>query len=163
MAAITCPRCHQDFVHRSPIRGPYQQVVSALHFYPFMCQLCDHRFTAFSWRNLNAVGDDYREFERVPARIPTEVSWAAGKTEGTVTDLSIGGCSLRTNTAIPDGESLQLKIRISQKVPPIVVDAAVVRFSDGNKLGLQFLDIREREKERVRDYVRGSSYLLKKD
>lgn len=162
MEELRCPICKRDFVHRSPIKTTLQRLLSAAHFYPFHCQFCDYRFTAFHLKGLQVQEEDVREYERIPARLPAEIASEGGQTaQAVVTDLSIAGCSLETAAAPSPGELLRLQFQISKDVSPFVVDAAAVRFAGHGKVGLQFLRIREEEKERLRQFVRGLSVARK--
>ena len=46
---LRCPKCHSEVVRRSRRSGILERLLSALYLYPFRCERCDHRFTAFRW------------------------------------------------------------------------------------------------------------------
>jgi hypothetical protein len=50
---------------------------------------------------------------------------------------------------------LRLELRIAQDVPPLVVEAAAVRYMRERSVGVEFLQWEEKERERLQLYVRG--------
>jgi hypothetical protein len=50
---------------------------------------------------------------------------------------------------------LQLGLQIADDVPPVEVDAAMVRYVTGESVGVEFLRWREGERERLQLFVRG--------
>ena len=156
MAERRCPECKRVFVRRSPVRGRFQRLLSAVGFYPFHCQFCEHRFTAFARPSPpEEEVEDIRDYERIPVRVPATLAWEGGETEGTVTDLSAAGCSVETPTRIPKETLVGLRLHIAERVPPITIEAAVLRYAGQGMLGFQFLRIQELEKARLRDFVLG--------
>jgi len=158
-----CPRCRRDFALRSPVRSSLQRVARTVGLHRFHCQFCDHRFTAFFVGEERAETEEEkrREYERVPTSLAATVAWAGGQGEGIVTDLSIAGCSLRVASRIPAEGPFRLQVRIAVAVPPIAVDAAEVVYAGPERLGLQFLGMREEERDRLRQYVHGTARALK--
>ena len=154
MRALSCPRCRSEFVRRSSRRHLGERLLSLAYVYPFRCQLCQHRFRAFRWkeRYVRAIADR-REFERVPADFGSTVWWGHRHREGRVIDLSMGGCSIETDAQIPEGEVLQLKLDPRREERGIVVDRAVVRSAKPGRLGLQFIRVQEDEEGRLRKYL----------
>lgn len=154
MRALRCPRCRSEFVRRSSRRGLAERLSSLVYVYPFRCQLCQHRFRAFRWkeRYVRTV-PDRRELERVPADFGSTVWWRHRHREGRVVDLSMAGCSLETDAEIPEGEVLQVKLDAVSEERGIVVDRAVVRSVQPGRLGLQFIRVQEDEEGRLRQYL----------
>lgn len=158
-----CPRCRRDFALRSPVRNRLQRVARTVGLHRFHCQFCDHRFTAIFVGEDRAQTEEERrrDYERVPTALPAEIAWAGGQAEGTVMDLSIAGCSLRVASWIPAEGPFRLQFRIAAEVPPIAVDAAGVAYAGPGRLGLQFLGMRDEERDRLRQFVHGTARALK--
>ncbi|MGH7231464.1 MAG: PilZ domain-containing protein [Nitrospiraceae bacterium] len=73
---------------------------------------------------------------------------------GMVTNLSIGGCDIdRADVAMEVNAMLTLHLYLSSWDAPIQVDAARVSWTMGNKFGLEFLSIEEKEHERLHRYI----------
>ena len=118
--------------------------------YPFRCQFCTHRFLAFQWwwrRFVNYYGR--REYVRIPVSFQLTFSGKQVSGEGTVVNLSRQGCTIETNTPIPHGELLCLRIYEPDSQPLFEIEAAVVRFIAEKLVGVEFVRIQEREMERL--------------
>ena len=148
---LICPNCNRPFARRSHRMGPLEFVASLFLVYPYRCQLCAHRFLA--WPKLSRR-PRHREFERLHVQFPvTYRSAYLDRTisgEGTVTDLSVHGCSLNTMQALHRGVFIQMQIRYAEADAPIAIDIAVVRSTSRNHYGLEFLTIRQAEESRLR-------------
>jgi len=149
-----CPQCGKDFVRRSHRQGALEYLLSSVYVYPFRCQLCTHRFRAFEWgaryeRHLI----DQREYERIPVRFAASFSGDGVKGEGTLIELSMGGCSLQTDEGVMPGELLQLSFKPSEQDPPFGVDTAVVRSARGTLRGVEFLRLQPAQKDALRQLV----------
>jgi len=73
--------------------------------------------------------------------------------EGTLLDVSIHGCAIKSNQPLHKGNLLCLKIRLTDQEPPIEIDAATVRTVTGQKIGLEFIKIRTEEETRLREVL----------
>ena len=155
MRLPNCSRCRQDFVRRRAPRTPLDRLLAVAFIHPFRCQLCGSRFRALWWggRPDEEGRADRREYVRIQARLPARFSGEGPEQEGVVTDVSIAGCSLETEHPIVEGDLVELHLRVGEGEPPIVVDAAVVRYAGPWRVGLEFLRMQEEAKERLRDLV----------
>jgi hypothetical protein len=152
---LSCPRCGKDFVRRAPRKGVLEQLLSLAYIYPFRCQLCTHRFRAMEWgKRYEKHTSEKRQYERIPANIPS--SFSGGEQEGTavVTDLSMGGCGMETNAPCTEGALVELRLHTSDQTPPITIEAAVVRSVRGKFAGLQFLRFQPQDKDRLSQLIR---------
>ena len=150
MGRIHCPKCSKNLVQQSPRRGMIEALLSFFCIYPFRCQLCAHRFLAFQWwwrRFVNYYGR--REYVRITVRFQLTFSGKQVSGEGTVVNLSRQGCTIETDTPIPHGELLCLRIHEPDGQPLFEIEAAVVRFIVEKLVGVEFVRIQEREMERL--------------
>lgn len=146
-----CPQCGRDFVRRSHREGTLEHLLSVVFVYPFRCQLCAHRFLALQWgAHYKKEFVDQREYERLPVRRPAAFSGDQMHGEGTVTELSIRGCTLETGTRLVEGALLRMSFHPTGQDPSVEVEAAVVRSVRGSGAGLEFLRIQPQEKESLR-------------
>lgn len=70
--------------------------------------------------------------------------------EGTVMDLSLGGCKVHSKTQMSLDGSLELRIYVPGIEWPLMVDSAAVRWAEESAFGLAFLRVRDTEQERLR-------------
>ena len=81
--------------------------------------------------------------------------------EGTVLDLSMEGCSVRSDTPGIKGVYMELFINLLGQIPPLPVELAVIRWSAGLVSGLEFIRIADRHHARLRQYLQDLEQTLK--
>lgn len=156
MAQLKCSNCGREFVRRVSRTGPLEILLSYFYVYPFKCQLCGDRFRLFQWGvRYVRVEEDRREYDRMEMNFPVSFYGRDVSGEGIVVNVSMGGCSFRTRTKIESGTILKLSLQISQNVPPVIVDAAMVRNMKAGTVGVEFVLWQQSERERLQLFVRG--------
>jgi hypothetical protein len=151
---LTCPRCGKDFIQRAQREGLLDQILSAVYVYPFRCQLCTHRFRLVqAGKRYQKEGADKRQYQRFATQVPVTFSGEQISGEGVTKDLSMGGCGLETETKVPTGILLQLRIHILEMEPPVKVEAATVRMARANTLGIEFLRLSSQERNRLAQFI----------
>lgn len=93
---------------------------------------------------------DRREYERVPVRLPATFVSPHQSGEGEISDLSLGGCTMRTETSLTSGDALRLSFHLPRAPVPIVIDVALVRATPPGAVGLHFERISAPEYARLR-------------
>ncbi len=152
--AFTCPKCKKPFIQRTRVEGTAARLLSLLSLYPFRCQICGHQFSAYQVGGTAAdIKEDRRKFMRFATRFPATFMLDRLRGKGQVTDISVGGCTLESETTIPSGSILRLTLMPSASESPIGVDAAIVRSVRGKSVGIEFLRFQPEEKERLNKYV----------
>ena len=73
--------------------------------------------------------------------------------EGSVVDLSIGGCRIQSPTDVQPGASLEVRIAAIEHEPPILIQQAVVRWNRGRQFGLEFVTMAPEEWARLQHTV----------
>jgi len=149
---LRCPRCGQQAARRSRRAGAWDHVLSVLHLYPFRCQLCTTRFRAFQSRHYSQHGSDRRELDRLIVKVPVSLTSGAGHAEGATVDLSLTGCSVRSESTFQAGSTVQLTLHLGQ-AGDVEVQSAVVRSQREGGLGLQFDQIAAADRERLAGYL----------
>jgi PilZ domain len=145
-----CPTCGTDYVRRARAAGVLDFLLLLLFLQPFRCQLCTQRFRYFGRR----YPADRREYHRTATRFPTVFSGGQKQGSGVISDISMGGCALETDSKLFMGSLLRLLVQVSDDEPALLVDAAVVRSLRPKAVGLRFMHIRSDERERLRQVVR---------
>jgi len=148
-----CPECGKDFVRQSQRQGAFEHLLSVIRVYPFRCQVCTHRFRGLEWGEHSTQLIDQREYERIPVRFAVSFSSDRIKGQGNLIELSMGGCSLQTETRLPPGEVLQLSFQASEQDAHIRVEAIVVRSVRPPTVGMEFLRVPSPQKEALRQVV----------
>jgi c-di-GMP-binding flagellar brake protein YcgR len=151
----TCPQCGTWLVKQAPRRGLFENLLRLLAIGPLRCQLCTRRFLGILWRVNRVAG---REYERIPVRYqvyfrPTFAKEDAQPVQGTISALSIRGCTITTRVSVPKGESLCLQFEVTEQENPIQIDGARVRTVNETKIGVVFSNIRPDEEDRLRRHM----------
>jgi hypothetical protein len=156
MAQVKCPNCSRQFVRRVAAVRSAERLLGIFSVYPFKCQLCGFRFRSPQWGGGKVrVTEDRREYDRMPASFPLTFQAINLSGKGSATNLSMGGCRFNTTTPLVGGIVLRLELQLSDNVSPVVVDAAAVRHSQGQSVGVEFLQWQESERARLQLFVRG--------
>ena len=156
MAIVNCPRCRRDFVRRVAPVGLPEKLLRVLYVYPFRCQLCSERFRKLQWGVREVLArEDRRAYTRVERELPLTFSGEGIAGEGTLLDISMGGCSFLTSVDLPVGMMMRLGLLIAADAPPVTVDAAVVRHTRKRANGVEFVRWQDRQRERLELFVRG--------
>ena len=136
-------------------RGIKESLISIFCVY-LRCQLCGCRFRSQQWGGRYKLGkEDRREYERLPCNFSVSIGGDNFHGVGSVVDLSVGGCSLHTETPLLEGSILRLALQISTDLLPVTVEAAIVRSVQGNRAGVEFIRIQQSERERLQLFVQG--------
>jgi PilZ domain len=73
--------------------------------------------------------------------------------DGNITDLSLRGCRVESQTEVRQGTSLELRIHSSEDEPPLKIQEAVVRWSRGQQFGVEFITLDPEEWARLQHTV----------
>src|SRR5574338_510650 len=104
MPQLKCPHCACEFVRRVSRAGFLLILLSYFYIYPFKCQLCGERFRHRE-RGVRyvRVEEDRREYDRLEINFPVTFYGQDISGEGTLVNVSMGGCSVRTAAKIESG------------------------------------------------------------
>jgi hypothetical protein len=114
--------------------------VAALVFVsPFHCPSCGYRFLALRL-GLNHPQHpiDRREHLRIPVRLYLSFSGGKVRGEGTVLDLSMGGCIIKSETQVHTDDIFYLQLSLGEGELPLEV-AAMVRSVGTRGIAFKFL------------------------
>ena len=121
--------------------------------YPFRCQTCAHRFFVRQPGQIYSDKGDKREYARVPAEFSLTFKGKQVDGKGRLVDLAIRGCAMETDEVVKRGDVLQVTLKMPNGRPPVDIEAAVVRYSQGIRLGLEFLRMGEKSEKELREFV----------
>jgi hypothetical protein len=136
---LTCPQCQKDGVLRSRPQSPCEYVAALIWIVPFHCQHCSHRFLASRlWLDHPIHPIDRREHLRIPVRLYLSFSGGKVRGEGTVLDLSMGGCIIKSETKVHTDDIFYLQLSLGEGKLPLEV-AAMVRSVSARGIAFKFL------------------------
>ncbi len=153
---LACPHCQTERVLRSHPQSPREHAAALVFIVPFHCQHCSHRFLAcrLGLRHPQQA-IDRREHLRIPVRLFLSFSGGKVRGEGTVMDLSMGGCIIKSETQVHMDDIFYLEIAISDQEPPIEV-AAMVRSVSARGIAFKFLR-KAQENKRLLAFIQSNS------
>ena len=94
---------------------------------------------------------DLRKGRRFPAHFRIFLMPPGAKEDiGTVVDVSVGGCRIKTENAVLTGIHLALRLDFPGEPEPIRIARAAVRWSSGEEFGVYFVTMALREHERLK-------------
>ena len=97
---------------------------------------------------------DRRATSRYLVQFETTFSKEQGVIEGgTLTDLSMEGCSVESDARLTRGSALSLRLILSAGQRPIEIDQAEIRWVKGLVCGVTFITIKEKEQERLQQLI----------
>ncbi len=73
--------------------------------------------------------------------------------EGTVTDLSLGGCRITGQATVTPGSMLEMRFQLPDQPLPLEIGLATVRWAKGPEFGVEFLQVRKEVEERLRQFM----------
>jgi PilZ domain len=156
MMYLICPKCSREFVKRVPRKGFTEKLLGVFYIYPFRCQLCGYRFRFLQWGiRYQRIQEDRREYERLAINCPVSLRGENLYSEGSVVDISLGGCTAMIDTQLTAGDLCSVGLYLSNDPLPIRVDAAVVRTARPNSLGIEFIKFLDNDRERLQLFIRG--------
>jgi hypothetical protein len=100
------------------------------------------------------VEEDRREYSRMPMNFPASFSSDTFEGTGTVVEISMNGCSLRVNTILTEGSIMRMALKFSEELPPVNLEAAIVRAVRTNRVGVEFLRFQHQDRERLQIFIR---------
>lgn len=123
---------------------------------PFHCQHCGYRFLTWGvGKETVEYSSDRREHLRIPVRLCLSFSGGKVRGEGTVMDLSLGGCIIKSDTNVRINDIFYLEIAVVNDDAPIEVAAMV---SSVSARGIAFKFLRKaQENTRLLSYIQSRS------
>jgi hypothetical protein len=152
MHTQNCPKCGTAKTKLAPRLGVTDRLLGTLTIYPLRCQLCTHRFTTFLGK---LKTNPRRNYERVPVQYSAQIRPVHDPTqrivvEGTMVNLSLRGCRIRTSQRLPMGCHVMLELQSGEYDLPIMIDEAIVRSRCAEGIGLRFSSLLRSEERRLR-------------
>ena len=90
-----------------------------------------------------------RKSVRFTVELPVSLCSDARQAEGTVLDISRGGCRIACQGTLEIGEFLCLYIVVSSHFLPVTIGIAAVRWATSTELGVEFIRIPSDQQKRL--------------
>jgi PilZ domain len=136
---LACPQCQKDGVLRAQPQSPCEHVAALVFVSPFYCPSCSHRFLASRLRFSHPHHPiERREHLRIPVRLYLSFSGGKVRGEGTVLDLSMGGCIIKSQTQVHTDDIFYLQLSLDKSELPLEV-AAMVHSVSARGIAFKFL------------------------
>ena len=149
---LSCPQCQKDGVFRTRPQSPREHVAALVFVSPFHCPSCSHRFLASRLGFSHPQHPiDRREHLRIPVRLYLSFSGGKVRGEGTVLDLSMGGCIIKSKTQVHTDDIFYLQLSLGDGELPLEV-AAMVRAVSARGIAFKFLRAAQ-ENKRLHAFV----------
>lgn len=92
-----------------------------------------------------------RRYGRVPVKYRAIVHFESGQdSQGTLLDLSFGGCRISSGGPATVGNVLEITIYPADEPEPIHVGRAVARWARDGEFGVEFVTVEAAQQERIR-------------
>jgi c-di-GMP-binding flagellar brake protein YcgR len=96
---------------------------------------------------------DKREYARVRAQFSLVFKGTQSEGKGRLVDVSIRGCAFESDTPLIKGEVLQVTLKMPDGRQAVEVEAAVIRYAQGIRFGMEFLRMADRAEKALREFV----------
>ncbi len=92
-----------------------------------------------------------REHPRIPIELQVFFSTAenADIRQGTMFDISAGGCAVTSSVPVNPGTGVRLLIRATDLGSPITVHSAAVRWANCGEFGVEFISLTDLDRNRL--------------
>lgn len=104
--------------------------------------------TSFDWKESIAVVK-LRYCERVHTQFPVVFAGEAYVGEGTVLNLSVPGCAIHSRKPVQPGSYLEMRMLVPDITPPLRVGLAKVRWCEGRRFGVEFIQMPGQDQVRL--------------
>jgi hypothetical protein len=142
---ILCSLCESPFVIQVEPATLSDRLASLFSYRPFQCESCIKQ----DGRRSSSGPAERRKSVRVPVQIPVTFESNEFSGEGTLTDMSMHGCSLISQQTLRTGIVIRLNLPAGpgQKPSNAKQQLATVVVVTGNRAGLKFLAYSSQEKD----------------
>ncbi|MEY4705552.1 MAG: hypothetical protein RL042_1757 [Nitrospirota bacterium] len=96
---------------------------------------------------------EQRKFPRFSTQFPITFSGDGLEGEGSVCNLSTGGCAVESPASVQKGNYLRVRVYLPDQAFPLKVELAAVRWTTARQFGLEFITMPSEDQERLRRYV----------
>lgn len=96
---------------------------------------------------------EHRKYDRYPVEYVGSFSGDSLSAQGIILDLSVIGCRARSAFAVKKDDYLGVLIDVPRYEHPLHVPLAVVRWSNGQEFGMEFIRMEPDDQRRLRELI----------
>ena len=96
----------------------------------------------------------FRYCERVHTHFPVVFAGEAYVGEGTVLNVSVPGCAVHSRKRVQPGSYLEMRILVPDTTSPLRVGLAKVRWCEGRRFGVEFIQMPGEDQVRLGRFVK---------
>jgi hypothetical protein len=94
-----------------------------------------------------------RKFVRYQVQCPVDYVLDGKPGQGTVFNLSRGGCAIETDMFAATDDPVSLQITVSNQPTPIMIELGKVRWATKQEFGVEFMVVENASKRRLDDFL----------
>jgi hypothetical protein len=94
-----------------------------------------------------------RRHGRVTVEYSASFSSTSAHGQGIVVDISLGGCRARTSLFAQPDDCLGVVIRLPGNENPLYVMRAIVRWTNAQEFGMEFMDMEFNDRRRLNEVI----------
>jgi c-di-GMP-binding flagellar brake protein YcgR len=91
----------------------------------------------------------------MPASFPIMFDVGAVQGRGLAVDISMAGCTFHTETELTEGNILRMRLEVPDETSPVRVEAVIIRTLRAGRVGVEFVQFENGERERLQRFIRG--------
>lgn len=101
-----------------------------------------------------------RQHPRVPVDLQVYFSTTGNTSirEGTMFDLSVGGCAVSSLSSVFPGSAIRILIRATDLGSPITIESAAVRWSECGEFGVEFIGLSDIDQGRLQRLLEARTF-----
>src|SRR6266508_3796517 len=96
---------------------------------------------------------EIRKHPRFPVDFGSTFAGEQFAGQGTITNLSVGGCSVDSKVTLTAKSSLALHIQLPDSPRPMKIERAVVRWARGTRFGVEFEHLSDDDLSRLQQLI----------
>jgi len=100
-----------------------------------------------------AMEHEHRRTRRVPVKSRVMLRFGGQAIEGETVDVSMQGVLVKTQRVLPVGSSVDISLRLSKTMGPIVGTGSVVRLAGANQMGIHLGRLSLAESQKLQDFL----------
>lgn len=94
-----------------------------------------------------------RKYPRFQVDLPVSFSEDRLEGTGTMIDLSVEGCRIRSEASVFTGDYLAMQLHLPDQDCPLRIDLAAVRWSIGQEFGVEIIRLSPDQQTRLRELI----------
>jgi c-di-GMP-binding flagellar brake protein YcgR len=103
---------------------------------------------------------EQRKHPRFAVQFPAWFAEEHIEGEGKAWNLSTGGCAVESESSIPIGSYVKMRLSLPNEETPISIEVAAVRWSNPQGFGVEFIGMSGDDQKRLQRFVAGLVHVI---